>query len=51
MVDPERPSAEPQREKGQPWVLPHEAGQQWLHMTEWHGFEEFPAHYPLGIMG
>jgi len=44
-----RPGAEPQRKKGQPWVVHHGERQQWLHMTKWHSKEEFTAHSPQGI--
>ena len=46
MVDRERPGAEMQRKKGQPWVLRRGAKRQWLHMTVSHGKGEFPTHFP-----
>ena len=45
-----RAGAEKQRKKAQPLVLRRGAGQQWLHVTAWHGEEEFPAQYPQGVM-
>ena len=47
----ERPGVEPQRKKGQPWVLRRGAGQQWFHVTERHGEEEIYGPLSQGDQG
>ena len=49
MADQERPGAKPQRKKEKPWVFHRGVKRQWLNVTVWHGEEEFPARFPLGV--